>query len=116
MCWFKKKKEIVIPTFTASEAKEIATKALSERVDEAIVAVSAFIVEDIRDYLVPKGKFSHTFDIEGILDGKYITLSDKSITDVSFGVANELKKLGYKVFYDSSISTIHFLKVVWGNE
>ena len=108
MSWFKKKN---IPVIDAKKAKEITVKACQDKVHEGTKKVFDYIMEDISVWLAPKGHYHKTFDIEGILDGQYITLSETNKAVVTAEVALMLRNLGYTV--TEKELTPYWLTVDW---
>ena len=96
MSWFNSKKKVIKP-ITAAEAKSLTLLACESRVDEATEAVMDWIFQEIQEWIIPKGNFHVKYNIESILLGKYIVLSEENRLTVASNVVARLAGYGYKV-------------------
>ena len=112
MSWLYSKKKVITP-ITAAEAKKLTLLACEARVDEATDAVIDWIFQDIQEWIIPRGNFHKTYNIEGILIGKYIVLSKENRLDVASKVMAKLVGYGYKVQLTEISADDYELEVDW---
>ncbi len=110
MSWFKKK-ETQVPIITAEEARKLSKEHLTHKIGKAEEKIFNYIMEDIRNHLVVRGTFKHTYDIETLSITTYAPVPDEELQALTANISKRLTELGYWV--DTDPIANYFLKVEW---